>query len=858
MNTADVPSDGVAAPAPTPLSPSVIPPRARVVIVGGGVIGTSVAYHLTTLGWRDVVLLERDRLTSGTTWHAAGLITSAGMVDETALFMSRYSRDLYERLEEETGLSTGFRAVGHISIATNDDRMEALRREALFVNGFGVEDHELTPAEIAREWPLLKTDDLVGGLYVADEGRADPVGVAMSLARGCRMGGATVVEGVSATGVVTERGRVTGVVTDQGTIECEYVVNCGGMWARQFGALAGVDVPLQAAEHYYLITEPMEGVHRDLPVVEDPDCYGYFRPEGDGLLVGLFEPEAAAWSLDGVPSDSSFLELPPDYDRLAPFLEVAMARIPTLSDTGILKFFCGPESFTADVHPLLGPAPELDNYFVAAGLNSLGILLGGGVGTVMAHWLVDGEPPVDVTGYAIDRTAPHESTRAFRRERTTEQLGVLFGDAAYPSWRPKTARNMRRTVLHDRFVAEGAHFNASAGWEYPEWFEGDEFPLPSLPGFVPQPSRSLVAEEHRTVRERVGIMDMTLMAKFMVQGSDAATVLSRLSANHVAGETGRVTYTQWLTTSGGIAADLTVTRLAEDRFLVVASDIIQRRVEPMVRRATRPGEHCTVTDVTSGTVLLSVQGPASTRAHRSALVGRPLQRRLPLSPCPDHRPRLRPGPGSAHHLSRGAGLRAPSADRVRTRRLRRPHGGRSRPRGAPGGPGRHVQPAIGEGVPLPRCGHRQHRQPVGGRTGFRRGLRQAGRVHRPGGPGGLAGRRSLPVTARQHPGGRPRRPALRKRAGALRRTVGGLRAGGGLRPHRGRLGGPGHGRVRRRGDRRVAGLGSLRGRHTARRPHRHPVVVALLRSQAPQDPGPGRRPAMTRGDRTSWSPTPLT
>jgi heterotetrameric sarcosine oxidase gamma subunit len=600
---------GASSPAPVPSRD--LPARARVVIVGGGVIGTSVAYHLTTLGWRDVVLLERDQLTSGTTWHAAGLITSAGMVDETALFMSRYSRDLYERLEEETGLSTGFRAVGHISVATNHDRMEALRREALFVNGFGVEDHELSPAEIGRQWPLLETDDLVGGLYVADEGRADPVGVAMSLARGARQGGATIVEGVPVTGVVAERGRVTGVTTDRGTVECEYVVNCGGMWARQFGALAGVDVPLQAAEHYYLITEPMDGVHRDLPVIEDPDCYGYFRPEGDGLLVGLFEPEAAAWSLDGVPPDSSFLELPPDYDRLAPFLEVAMARVPSLADTGIRKFFCGPESFTSDVHPLLGPAPELDGYFVAAGLNSLGILLGGGVGTVMAHWLVDGEPPVDVTGYAIDRTAPHESTRAFRGERTSEQLGVLFGDAAYPSWRPRTARNMRRTVLHDRFVAEGAHFNSSAGWEYPEWFEGDAFPLPTLPGFVPQPSRGLVAEEHRTVREGVGIMDMTLMAKFMVQGTDAATVLSRLSANHVARRPGRVVYTQWLTEAGGIAADLTVTRLSEDRFLVVTSDIIQRRVEPMVRRATGPGEHCTVTDVTSGTVLLSVQGPRS-------------------------------------------------------------------------------------------------------------------------------------------------------------------------------------------------------------------------------------------------------
>jgi glycine cleavage system aminomethyltransferase T/glycine/D-amino acid oxidase-like deaminating enzyme len=588
-----------------------VPGRARVVIVGGGVIGTSIAYHLTRLGWSDVVLLERDVLTSGTTWHAAGLITSAGMVDETALFMSRYSRDLYERLEEETGLSTGFNPVGHISIATNVHRMEALRRESEFAHGFGVDHHEVSPAEIADLWPLLRTDDLVGGILVSDEGRADPVGVAMSLARGARTGGATIVEGVPALGVISKRGRVTGVVTGHGTIETEYVVNCAGMWARQFGALAGIDVPLQAAEHYYLITEPMQGVRRDLPVIEDPDCYGYFRPEGDGLLVGLFEPVAAPWSLDGVPTDSSFAELEPDYDRLAPFLGPAMARVPDLVDIGIRKFFCGPESFTSDVHPLLGPAPELDNYFVAAGLNSLGILFGGGVGTVMASWIVDGEPPVDVTGYAIDRTSPHESTRAFRRERTVEQLGVLFGDAVYPSWRPTTARNMRRSVLHDRFTAAGANFNSSVGWEFVEWFEGDAFPIEAKPGFRRAETFDLVAGEHRTVREQVGIMDMTLMAKFVVQGRDAAAVLSRLSANHVDREVGRVVYTQWLHPGGGIATDLTVTRVADERFLVVTSDLIQRRVEPMVRRATRPDEQCTVTEVTSGTVLLSVQGPAS-------------------------------------------------------------------------------------------------------------------------------------------------------------------------------------------------------------------------------------------------------
>lgn len=590
---------------------SALPSRARIVIIGGGVIGASVAYHLTKLGEADVVLIERHKLTSGTTWHAAGLITSAGAVDETSLFMSRYSRDLYARLEEETGHSTGFMAVGHLSIATNADRMEALRREAMFVGAFGVDDREVSPAEIAELFPLLRTDDLVGGLMVADEGRADPVGVAMSLAKGARMGGATIVEDCPVTDLVVEGRRVTAVVTEHGTIECEIVVNCAGMWARQVGALAGVDVPLQAAEHYYVITEAMDGVTRDLPVIEDPDSYGYIRPEGDGLLVGLFEPDAAAWKLDGIPADFSFGEIEPDYDRVAPFLDRAMKRVPALADTGIRKFFCGPESFTSDVHPLLGPAPEMDNVFVAAGLNSLGILMGGGVGTTLAHWIIDGEPPVDVTGYAIDRTAPHESTRAFRQERTNEQLGVLFGDAAYPTWRPRSARNLRRTVLHDRFVALGAHFNSSMGWEYPEWFEGDDFPLPVADGYGPQASFDKIAAEHRAVRESVGILDMTLMAKFLVQGPDAATVLSRLSANHVARESGRVVYTQWCTPKGGIAADLTVARIADEEFLVVASDVIARRVEPMIRRATAAGEFVTVADVTSGTTLLSLQGPRS-------------------------------------------------------------------------------------------------------------------------------------------------------------------------------------------------------------------------------------------------------
>jgi heterotetrameric sarcosine oxidase gamma subunit len=588
-----------------------IPDRARVVIVGGGVIGCSIAYHLAHLGWTDVVLLEQHQLTAGTTWHAAGLITSAGMTDETALFFSRYSRDLYSRLEAETGHSTGFRPVGHISIATTPQRLEALRREAQWMHGFGVSDTEISAREIAAMWPLARTDDVLAGFYVADEGRADPVGVATSLAKGARQLGVRIVEGVAATGVETRGRRVTAVLTEAGRIETEIVVNAAGMWARQFGALAGVSVPLQAAEHYYLLTDTVPGMDPDLPVIEDPDNYGYYRPEGDGMLVGLFEPEGAPWSLDGVARDFSFGKLPPDWNRMERFLGPALARIPCLTETGVRTFFCGPESFTADVRPLIGPAPELDGYFVAAGLNSLGILSGGGVGSVVAQWIADGVPPVDTAQIAIDRTATYESSRKFRAERTVEQLGVLFGDAVWPGWKPSTGRDVRRSVLHDRIAAAGGHFAQSAGWEFAEWHAaGGEHPVTTL-DFRRPGSHAIVAREHRTIREAVGVMDMSLMAKFLVQGPDAAAVLSRLSANDVTAGPGRIVYTQWLNDAGGIVADLTVTWLEPQQFLVIASDVIHRRIEPMIRRATRTEEFVTVADVTSGTTLLSVQGPAS-------------------------------------------------------------------------------------------------------------------------------------------------------------------------------------------------------------------------------------------------------
>ena len=588
-----------------------LPARARVVIVGGGVIGCSLAYHLTKLGVSDVVLLEKHELTAGTTWHAAGLITSAGYHTETSIWMARYSRDLYDRLEAETGHSTGFRPVGHLHIATDEEHLETITRERDFQVGFGVPNEIISGREVADLFPLAKTDDIIGASYVVDEGRADPVGVATSLAKGAKLGGATVIEGVTVTGFVKDGRRVTSVVTDQGDIECETVVLTAGLWTRQLAATAGVDVPLQAAEHYYLLTEPMDGVTRDLPIVEDPGSYGYFREEGGGLLVGLFEPVGKAWHPEGAPYDFAFGTIPPDYDRVTPFLDNAMLRVPSLATAGIRTFFCGPESFTHDVAPMVGPVPELDGMWVAAGLNSVGILSGGGIGSALASWIVEGVAPVDMASYSVERAFPFENSLRFRTERTVEQLGVLFGDGMFPTFQQKTARNIRRTALHDVWARKGAHFACSHGWEYPEWF--------SPSGVVPEvPSTwgrgewtPWVAEEHRTIRENVGVIDMTLMSKFLVQGPHAADVLDRLSAGDVAGGVGRVVYTQWLNDAGGIMADLTVTRLDDDAFLVVVSDISHRRVERMIKDETREDEFVTVADMTAAYTLLTVQGPKS-------------------------------------------------------------------------------------------------------------------------------------------------------------------------------------------------------------------------------------------------------
>jgi glycine cleavage system aminomethyltransferase T/glycine/D-amino acid oxidase-like deaminating enzyme len=587
-----------------------VPSHARVVVVGGGVIGCSVAYHLAHMGWTDVVLLERDRLTSGTTWHAAGLIVTFGSTSETSTEMRKYTRDLYARLEAETGQSTGLRQCGFIETTADPDRLEEYRRVAAFNRYCGVDVHEISPRQIKELFPLAHVDDLLAGFYVKDDGRADPVGVTMALAKGARQKGVTIVEGVPCTGVTRRRGAVTGVTTPAGDIAAEYVVNCAGIWARQLGARAGVNIPLQAAEHYYLITERIPELSASWPVLEDPASYGYFREEVGGLMIGLFEPVCAPWRVAGVPEDFSFGEIQPDWDRMAGYIETAMQRVPIALTTGVRKLFCGPESFTPDLLPCVGEAPELKNYFVAAGLNSIGILTGGGLGRVVAHWITTGRPDVDVTAMNIDRLHAYQANPEYRRTRTVESLGMVY-KCHYPTYVMQTARGAKQSPIHDRLAARNAYFKDVSGWEGADWYALPGEPA-TVDGFSWGRQRWFPswAAEHAAARTGVIVMDMSFMSKFLVEGRDAGRLLNWISANQVDGPAGMITYTQWLDDAGKLQADLTVAKLDDDRFWVVASDTVHRHVQTWMRR--RFGDdHAFVADMTSAYGQLNVQGPRS-------------------------------------------------------------------------------------------------------------------------------------------------------------------------------------------------------------------------------------------------------
>jgi glycine cleavage system aminomethyltransferase T/glycine/D-amino acid oxidase-like deaminating enzyme len=588
-----------------------LPARARVVVIGGGVIGTSVAYHLATMGWKDVVLLERDKLTSGTTWHAAGLMVTFGSTSETSTELRKYTLDLYKRLEAETGQATGLKQCGFIECATDKDTLEEYRRVSAFNRFCGVDVQEISPSQVKELFPLARVDDIEAGFYVKEDGIVNPVDVTMAMGKGARMKGARIIEDVRVNKVLTKNRKVVGVSTDQGDIECEYVVNCAGMWARQLGALNGVNIPNQAAEHYYLITEEIPDLPKNMPVLEDPSHHCYIREEVGGLMVGMFEPVCAPWKIEGIPLDFSFGEIPPDWDRMTPYLEKGMSRVPRTLEVGVKKFFCGPESFTPDLRPIVGEAPEIKNYFVAAGLNSIGILTGGGMGRLIAGWIVNGTPDMDVTGMNVDRLLPYQANPQYRRERTVEMLGMVY-KCHYPTKSPETARGAKKSPFHERLASHGAYFRDVSGWESADWYApAEQEPKVDKLSWGRMNWFPWWKAEHEACRNGVILMDMSFMCKFMVQGRDAGKCLDYISANSVNGQTGMITYTQWLNKTGKLEADLTVTKLEEDKFFVVVTDTQLRHAETWMKRNIPDDAHAFVTDVTSAYGQLNIQGPKS-------------------------------------------------------------------------------------------------------------------------------------------------------------------------------------------------------------------------------------------------------
>lgn len=586
-----------------------LPSHARVVIIGGGIVGCSVAYHLARRGVSDVLLLERRQLTCGTTWHAAGLVGQLRATHNLTR-LAQYTTALYEGLERETGQATGFRQVGSIAVAASAARFEELKRGVSMARCFGLEAQILSPGEARERWPLLSIEGVVGAVYLPKDGRCNPVDTTQALARGARMKGVRILENVAVTGIRSAHGAVTGVATSAGEVRADVVVNCAGMWARQVGSWAGVSVPLHAAEHFYIVTEPIAGLPADLPVLRDADACSYFKEDTGKLLVGWFEPVAKPWGEGGIPESCAFEQLPPDLAHIEPLFAGAMHRVPVLESTGVQVFFNGPESFTPDDRYLLGEAPELRGFFVAAGFNSIGIQSAGGAGKVLADWIVDGHAPSDLWDVDIRRCAPFQSNRRYLRDRTVETLGLLYA-MHWPFRQAESARGVRRSILHERLAAAGACFGEVAGYERANWFA----PAGSTPRYEYSYGRqnwfAQSAAEHRAVREAVGLFDQSSFSKFALKGADAAQVLGRICANDVDVPVGRIVYTQWLNERGGIEADLTVTREAEDAYLIVSSCATQTRDFSWLCRNIPSAARSAAVDVSSAYAVLGLMGPRS-------------------------------------------------------------------------------------------------------------------------------------------------------------------------------------------------------------------------------------------------------
>lgn len=586
-----------------------LPKRAQVVIVGGGIVGCSIAYHLTLRGWKDVILLERKQLTSGTTWHAAGLVGQLRATHNLTR-LAQYTTNLYAELEQESGQATGFRQIGSLALATTNERFEELKRGASMARCFGLEANILTPQQALDLWPWMTIDDVVGAVHLPNDGQTNPIDTTQALAKAARARGARIFENTKVTDIIVEAGRAKGVRTAEGDVEAEFVVNAAGMWAHGLAASIDTTVPLHAAEHFYIVTEPVPNLPRHVPVLRDPDSCTYVKEDAGKLLVGWFEPVAKPWGMDGIPESFSFTTLPEDLEHIEPLFAQAIKRVPALGETGVQLFFNGPESFTPDDRYLLGETPEIRNLFVAAGFNSIGIQSAGGAGKVLADWIIDGHPPMDLWDVDIRRVMPFQRNRQYLRDRTVEALGLLYA-MHWPYRQPETARGVRRSVLHDRIEARGACFGEAAGWERPNWFAPGGTKAEYAYSYGRQNWFTHSAAEHDAVRTAVGLFDQSSFAKFVVEGRDAEAVLNRISAGNVSVPVGKIVYTQWLNERGGIEADLTITREAEDRYLVVTSAATQVRDFAWLRRHIPDDARCAAFDVTSAYAVLGVMGPNS-------------------------------------------------------------------------------------------------------------------------------------------------------------------------------------------------------------------------------------------------------
>ncbi|MFO1058005.1 MAG: FAD-dependent oxidoreductase [Dongiaceae bacterium] len=584
-----------------------LPTQARAVIIGGGIIGCSTAYHLARLGWRDIVLLERNKLTSGSTWHAAGLV---GQLRSSANItqLLKYSVELYDRLEAETGQATGWKRNGGLRLACNAERMTEIRRQATTAHSFGLEMHLLSAAEAKRLWPIMDESDVVGAAFLPTDGQANPADIAQALAKGARQAGVRIVEDCPVTGILIERGRAVGVVTAAGTIRCEAVVNCGGQWAKAIGRLAGVAVPLQSVQHQYLVTEPIPGVPRDLPTLRDPDRLIYFKEEVGGLVMGGYEPNPIAWAENGIPEGFHFALLESNQDHFEPLMAQALARVPALETAGIKRFINGPESFTPDGNFILGEAPELPGFFVGAGFNAFGIASAGGAGRALAEWIAGGEPPMDLWPVDIRRFGALHRDESWVLTRTLEAYGKHY-TMAWPHEEHESGRPLRVSPLYERLKAQGACFGSKLGWERPNWFAPPGTAPHDIYSYERQNWFDAVGAEHRAVRERVGLFDQTSFAKFLLVGRDAAQALAWIAAGDVEKPPGSLVYTQMLNRRGGIECDLTVSRLAEDRYYIVTGTGFATHDFAWIERNIPAGLEARLIDVTSAFAVLSLMGP---------------------------------------------------------------------------------------------------------------------------------------------------------------------------------------------------------------------------------------------------------